>query len=372
MGGTAHDAIVVGGGLVGSAIALGLADAGLSVTLLDEGDVALRASRGNFGLVWVQGKGLPLDGYAPWTRRSSDLWPDFADRLTGETGREIDYQRQGGFHLCLNEEELQARALLIKRLHNQAGPDGYDCRVLDRDDLRQSLPGIGDAVVGGTFCPYDGCVNPLALLQALHAAGQKCGVTYLPGRRVDRIEGSGTCFAVRSGAEIHRADRLVLAAGLANRPLGAWIGLDVPVSPERGQVLVTERAQPWLDLPTTYVRQMKEGSVLLGDSHEDVGFDTGTTVAVTGDIATRALRTFPALAHLRVVRTWGALRVMTPDGCPVYDESDAHPGAYAVSCHSGVTLAAAHANVLAPAIADGSFRNIFAGFTGRRFDVSAH
>ncbi len=372
MGSTVHDAIVVGGGLVGSAVALGLADAGRSVALLDEGDVALRASRGNFGLVWVQGKGLPLDGYAAWTRRSSDLWPAFAERLAGETGRDIAYQRQGGFHLCLSEAELEARALLIKRLHNQAGPDGYDCRVLDRDEVRQSLPGIGDAVVGGTFCPHDGCVNPLALLQALHSAGQEQGIAYLPGRRVDRIDCAGASFSVRSGAEVYSASTLVLAAGLANRPLGAWVGLDVPVTPERGQVLVTERAQPWLDVPTTYVRQMAEGTVLLGDSHEDVGFDTGTTVAVTEDIAARALRTFPALAHLRVVRTWGALRVMTPDGCPVYDASERHPGAFAISCHSGVTLAAAHASVLAPAIADGSFRNAFAAFTGQRFDVSAH
>ena len=160
MGGRADDAIVVGGGLVGSAIAFGLADVGLSVTLLDEGDVALRASRGNFGLVWVQGKGLPLDGYAAWTRRSSDLWPAFAERLTGETGRDIGYQRKGGFHLCLSEAELEARALLIKRLHNQAGPDGYDCRVLNRDDLRQSAGALAGAARGRASAGRDLSTGP--------------------------------------------------------------------------------------------------------------------------------------------------------------------------------------------------------------------
>ena len=70
-----YDAIVIGGGLVGSAIAYGLVRAGLGTALLDEGDVAFRASRGNFGLVWVQSKGDGAPHYQRWTRRSADEWP---------------------------------------------------------------------------------------------------------------------------------------------------------------------------------------------------------------------------------------------------------------------------------------------------------
>ena len=80
------DAIVVGGGLVGSAIAYGLARAGLAAVLLDEGDVAFRASRGNFGLVWVQSKGDGAPHYQRWTRRSADEWPALAAELLAKTG----------------------------------------------------------------------------------------------------------------------------------------------------------------------------------------------------------------------------------------------------------------------------------------------
>lgn len=372
MPGTVYDAAVVGGGLVGSAIALGLAEAGLSVVLLDEGDTALRASRGNFGLVWVQGKGAAMPDYAVWTRRSSDLWPGFAARLADETGLDVSHQRPGGFHLCLSEAELEQRAATIRRLHNQAGPDGYDCQVLGRDELCRRLPGLGAAVVGGTYCPHDGCVNPLALLQALQGAALARGVSYRPGLRARVILPTGGGFAVGTEADRLAVGKVVLTAGLGSRPLGAQVGLDVPVHPERGQILVTERAAPWLDHPTTFIRQTTQGTILLGDSHEDVGFDTGTTAAVAHDIAARAIRTFPALARLNVVRGWGALRVMTPDGCPIYDESEHHPGAFAVACHSGVTLAAAHALALAPAIADGSLRQAFAPFSARRFHVQAH
>ena len=80
------DAIVIGGGLVGAAIAHGLRQQGLDTVLLDEGDIAFRASRGNFGLVWVQSKGLGAPWYQRWTRNSAAEWPELAQDLTARTG----------------------------------------------------------------------------------------------------------------------------------------------------------------------------------------------------------------------------------------------------------------------------------------------
>src|SRR6266705_2811975 len=89
------DAIVIGGGLVGSAIAYGLARAGLKTALLDEGDVAFRASRGNFGLVWVQSKGDGASHYQRWTRLSADQWPALAEELLAKTGIAVGHKRPG-------------------------------------------------------------------------------------------------------------------------------------------------------------------------------------------------------------------------------------------------------------------------------------
>jgi glycine/D-amino acid oxidase-like deaminating enzyme len=86
-------------------------------------------------------------------------------------------------------------------------------------------------------------------------------------------------------------------------------------------------------------------------------------------MAARATRIFPALSGARVVRAWAALRVMTPDGFPVYEQSAAHPGAFVASCHSGVTLAAVHAYAFAPAIAAGVLPESFRPFTATRFDA---
>src|ERR1700737_359351 len=116
-----YDAIVIGGGLVGSAIAYGLARAGLRTALLDEGDVAYRASRGNFGLVWVQSKGDGAPHYQRWTRRSADEWPALAAELLARTGITVGHERPGGVHLCLSEAELAARRAMMERMRVQSG-----------------------------------------------------------------------------------------------------------------------------------------------------------------------------------------------------------------------------------------------------------
>src|SRR5438045_1200556 len=103
------DAIVIGGGLVGSAIAYGLANCGLKAALVDEGDVAYRASRGNFGLVWVQTKGLGAPHYQRWTRRSAEEWPHLAAELGERTGIDVGLSQPGGLQLCLGDEELEKR-----------------------------------------------------------------------------------------------------------------------------------------------------------------------------------------------------------------------------------------------------------------------
>lgn len=361
------DLAIAGGGLVGAAIAYGCARRGQRVALFDEGDVALRAARGNFGLVWVQSKGDGMPAYAAWTRRSSDLWLELAPALKEETGIDVGHSRPGGVHVCLDEAELAERALFMGRLHNQTG-GAFTYEMLDRAGIVKLLPDIGPKIAGGSYCPLDGHASPLYLLRALMAAFQQRGGRYLPRQRIEALEAhAGGGFRITAGGAVHEAAKLVLAAGHGNAVLAPPVGLSAPVRPLRGQILVTERTSGFLTMPTTTVRQTVEGSVMLGDSHEDVGFDDGTRPDVMAAIAARAVRVFPRLAGLRIVRVWGALRVMTPDGFPIYEESRDCPGAFLATCHSGVTLAGAHALALAPYIAAGKLPAEFDAFGTARW-----
>lgn len=365
------DAAVIGGGLVGAAIAWGLARQGLAVAMLDEGDIAFRASRGNFALVWVQGKGDGAPAYVHWTRRSAAEWPALREALAAASGIDVELEQPGGVHLCLSEAEVEARLALLERLRRAAGNHGYEYRLVEGRALADLLPGVGPTVVAATWTPYDGHVNSLRLLHALHRAFVAAGGCYLPAARVTGARARPHDFRLDTAAGEIRCARVVLAAGLGNRELAPLFGLAAPVVPNKGQVLVTERAERVLPIPTTFIRQTGEGTVMLGDSKEDAGFDLGQSVDVMAAIAARAVASFPWLAELNVVRAWAALRVMSADGLPIYDHSARCPGAFVANCHSGVTLAAVHAFALAPMIAAGALDPALAPFSAARFDVPA-
>ena len=368
---TSHDVAVVGGGLVGSAIAWGLARLGQRVAVLDEGDLAWRASRGNFALVWLQSKGLGMPPYAGWTKRSSDLWAGFAAELREETGIDATFQRPGGFQLALSERELESRANTLRRLHNQPDMVPYPYEILDHAGVARMLPEIGPEVVGGSYCPLDGHCNSLRLLRALHIAMEQRGAHYLPEHHVEQIDHTADGFRLRHKNGALHAQRVVLAAGIGNARLAPMVGLRARVRPQRGQIVVTERIRPFLGYPVSTVRQTDDGTVMLGDSLEEAGHDDTVGTGVTSVIADRAARMFPLLRRLNVVRSWAALRVMTPDGFPIYDQSDLYPGAFIITCHSGVTLAASHALALAPHLAAGALPDEFSAFSAWRFDVPA-
>jgi len=363
----AVDVIVIGGGLVGSAIAYGLGRCGRRVTVLDGADDAFRAARGNFGLVWVQGKGAALPPYATWTRGSQTRWPALAAALREETGIDVQLRQPGGFHLCFSDAQMQQRATMLQALCDELGGD-YPFAMLGHAELAAKLPGLGPRVVGASYSDMDGHVNPLKLLRALHAAAQRRGARFVAGQQVDAIEPAAGGYTVRTQTGRFDAPRVVIAAGLGSRALAAQVGLNVPVRPNRGEVLIGERVAPFLDYPTTYIRQTEEGTIQIGDSHEDVGFDDGVRADVLAAIAQHAVHAFPLLAQMKLVRAWGALRVMSSDGFPVYQESERCPGVFAATCHSGVTLAAAHVLRVAPWIAGGAAPAGIEPFSGARFE----
>jgi glycine/D-amino acid oxidase-like deaminating enzyme len=366
------DIVVIGGGTVGSAIAYGLAKRRQKVLLLDGDDGDFRAARANFGLVWLQGKGLGMPAYQALTRSSCSLWPAFSDDLEAETEIKLNFEQNGGLSFCLGEEAFEKRSLDLLRLHNQRGEGEADWEMLDRPALERLLPKVplGPDVAGASFGRRDGHTNPLRLLAALQAAALRHGGEIRHGARVDRIERAGADFRLTTERQTIVAPRIVIAAGLGSPELARQVGLDVPLRPSHGQVLVTERIAPFLPLPASGLRQTGEGTVMIGATKENRGMDTSTTSEAAARLSAKTVRTIPALAGVRLVRQWAGLRIMTPDSYPIYTQSKSHPGAFVTLCHSGVTLAAFHVEVLAEAIMAGHLPESFSPFHERRFDVS--
>ncbi|EIJ44408.1 FAD dependent oxidoreductase [Herbaspirillum sp. GW103] len=361
------DTLIIGGGVVGMSIAYGLSKAGERVLVLDEGDDAFRAARGNFGLVWVQGKGEERPDYARWSMASVLRWSSFAQELTAGNGIDLELQQIGGLQFFLNDDELRAYVQKLERLREAVGD--YPFEVLDPVALKELSPYIGPEVVGAVYGPRDGHVSPLRLLRSLVQSFHARGGVLRNGVHCEQIVHRAGQFEVHAGGQQYVAGKLVLAAGLGNRTLAPLVGLDAPVAPNRGQVLVTERMQPFLRHPSGHVRQTGEGVVQIGDSKEDVGFDDRTSIDQLAHIANRARKYFPLLDGANVVRTWGALRVMTPDGFPIYEQSRQCPGAFLVTCHSGITLAAMHAGPLSDWIRGAAEPAAISTFKAERFHV---
>lgn len=365
---TDYDVAVIGGGLLGASIAWGLGRIGQRATVLDEGDIAKRASRANFALVWVQSKGMGMPEYTGWTVRASENWSRLAAELAAQTGVDVHHQRRGGFHLALSEHELETRAAGLKRLHNQPGATDCAIEVLDHEQVRKRLPHIGRDVVGGTYCPLDGHVNSLKVFRALHGGLAAFGVDYRPEHPVSAIRHENGEFRLATPKGEIRAGKIVLAAGNANMTLAPMVGLHAPMGPTRGQVLVTERTVPFLDFPLTTLRQSDEGTVMIGDSKEDELDDRGHRLPIDAVMADRARRMFPLLERLSIIRMWSGIRVMPEDGFPIYDQSETCPGAFVTCCHSGVTLASNHAFDIAPMVAAGALDlDRLGAFSARRF-----
>lgn len=366
------DIAIVGGGLVGAAIGWGAAASRPRIAILDEGDIALRAARGNFALVWVQGKGLGMPQYGMWTLRAAESWTAFAEMLLAQTGIDVQYRRPGGFHLALSAAELEKRAAHLAAIQAQPGMPRFEHEVLDPAALKKLLPDAGPEVAGATYTRFDGHCNSLRLLRALHAGFRMHGGTYLPEHRVESIAHAGGEFRIATAVGEMRAQSVVLAAGLDNARLGPMVGIAVPVRAVRGQIIATEKTERFLGYPVSTVRQTGEGTVLIGDSQEEAGLDTRATHDVLAVMADRAQRMFPRLAQVNVVRTWAALRVMPADGFAIYDASPTCPRAFVAASHSGVTLAPNHALALAPHIVRGELAaDALPAFGTRRFAAAA-
>jgi glycine/D-amino acid oxidase-like deaminating enzyme len=367
------DVAVIGGGMVGGAIAYGCASGGARCVLLDGADASLRAARGNFGLVWLQGKGKDMPAYAVWTRLSLEHWPAFAEAMGSAAGQPIGYRRAGGLDFCVGEQEFAERRDELHRLHNLDGGRGPPLRLLDRQELEELLPNtpLGPAITGASLAPDDGHVNPLLLLRGLHAGYRRAGGVHRPGVEVRHID-AGDGFLIDLGQETVRARKVVVAAGVGTQRLAAMVGIDAPVRPVRGQNMVTERLPPMLPLPASAIRQTEEGVVQIGVTNEEGTWEPATTVEALARMAARAVTVLPPLGRARIVRAWGALRPMTPDGYPCYAQSTTHPGAFVAVCHSGVTLSAVHANVLAPMILAGRLSDDVSQMHPSRFVRGAH
>lgn len=369
------DIIVIGGGIMGAATALGLVREGAGrVLMFDEQLPSQRLSRGNFGLTWFMCKGANNPVYARWSRMATQMWPEYAAKLKEESGYDVELEWTGGALHAIGDEQFQAYGESIENLKKVCSDDGldYPARMLNREEFASMVPDmkLGEEVTGAMYSPEQGHVNPLLLLAAMRAAFLNKGGAYFGGLSVSAIEpnGDGT-ITLKSSQGDYQCSKLVIAAGHGSTRLVGGLGTTLNIYPQRGQLMVSERVKRVLRFPILAVRQTVDGTFMIGLSTEDTAHDTHVTVEAMKSQAANAIKLFPELARVNWVRGWGAIRVMTPDGGPIYDKLSDHKNIYVLAGHSAVTLAPVKTKHIASWILEKDEATQISHFSNGRFNV---
>ena len=310
----ASDVLILGGGIIGLAIALELRLQGASVTVISR-SLTEAATQAAAGMLAPQAEQTPPGPMLDLCLRSRNRYPDWISKLEALTGLETGYWPCG---------------ILAPEFDSASSPpadppSSLPALYLDRPTLHRRHPGLSPEVAGGWWYSQDGQVDNRLLATALLAAGRDRGVDVHEGT-VERVLTQGDrAIGVQTSAGELRAEHYVLATGAWSQAL-----LPIPITPRKGQMLAVQVSPEAIDpLPLQtvlfgseiYIVPRRDGRIVIGATSEDVGFTAHNTAAGIQALLSRALRLYPGLQDFALQECWWGFRPATPDELPILGPS---------------------------------------------------
>ncbi len=331
----AHDVVIVGAGIIGSTIALRLAQEKLRVALVERnepGGEASWAAAGMLSPVPDSPGAIPL---VPFGRASLDLYPQFIEEIEESSGQRTGYRDEGTIELLFSADAERALSTLVALHHGL----GLPTEPLPLDEARRLEPAIGREATAAALLPYESSVEPRALMQAILAATRKSGVEIVSHTAVTGLVTEGRrCTGVIARGKTFQAGHVVLAAGAFSGELHG-IAPRVATRPTRGQMVALcsagVRLRRVIRSERGYLVPRNDAapqSIVAGSTLEDAGFAKCVTPAGLERILSAAQELAPALGDAEIVETWSGLRPDSPDHLPLLG-----PGVV-----EGVTIATGH------------------------------
>ena len=363
------DVVIIGGGVIGLAIARGLALRGVrDVYLIERETLGTEASFAAAGMLLPQVEADAEDDFFKLACRSRDLYPSFAQALREETGVDVELDTVGTLYLALNEHDQEE---IEKRYRWQTGA-GLAVELLSAAAARELEPCISESALGALRFPNDIQVENRRLLSALANSVHTLGVRVLTETNVESllIERSRATGVQTSRGPI-RCKTIVIAAG-------TWSSLllrssVLPIQPVRGQMICLE-SKPQLTRhvlysPRGYLVPRRDGRLLAGSTSENAGFAKRVTAGGISSILRNTLEISPAVGKLPIVDTWAGLRPRSADGLPVLGACGEIDGLFYATGHyrNGILLAPLTAELITEAIVAGTTSPLLAPFSPDRF-----
>jgi sarcosine oxidase subunit beta len=371
---------VIGGGVIGCAVAYYLSKQGAEVTIIERAAVGSGASSVNSGVISMATKkpGLSLD----LAMASQRLYP----ALAAELGMDVEYLVLG--NLIVAETETEAG--FIEELAKEQMAAGVPVEIVSAQRCRELNKLLEGRVLSGMYCPTDAQVDPFKVTRAYARAAENLGAQIVSSTEVQGIETTnGRVSQVVTSRGAVRANWVINAAGAYASAIGAMLGIAHDVKPRRGQCVILEASEDLpavrvssagqllakhggapagggLQVPLGYTSRPVSGTVMLGSTNEFVGYDTRTTREGVAGICRSAINLMPQLSRLNAVRAWAGLRPYSAKG-PLLGDGGGVAGYAVATGHGGdgVALAPISGLYMAEYIASDGSQNDLPAFLGK-------
>ncbi len=359
------DVLIIGGGIIGCSIAYYTSKYGRDVTIIENGEfVSGTSSR-------CDGNILAIDKDPGFDSQMSLVSQKLVTDLSEELEHSFEYRAPGSILVCESDEEMEAAQQWVNRQKEA----GLPFRMLDRQDIRAESPFFADDLLGGLECATDSTVNPYLLAYSLLGESKKYGTKAFNHTEVKEMKrDKDGSFIVETTNGTFTAKQVVNAAGVWAPKIGQMLDVNIPIEPRKGHIIVASRQQhvgcrkvmEFGYLISKFGGQRKVDALtekygvalvfeptesqnfLIGSSREFVGFHTKINNEVIKCIANRAIRFYPKMADMMVIRSYAGLRPWTEDHLPIISRVEHIPNYFIAAGHEGdgISLAAVTGKVI--------------------------
>jgi len=361
------DVIIIGGGVIGTACAYFLANKGAKVTLLERSHLNSGASGCTAAIISVGGSSSTPAALHPLSLESYNLVLEHEHNFDPP----LETNRGGALYVAMSEAEAEA----IQPHYEDLRQMGIDCSMMDGVQARDFEPILADHVACAIHNPACFHVNPFRLGEAyLNAALRQGSAVEYGVEAQELVFGSGKVEKVVTNRGDYRANWVVVAGGAHTPQLLSSLGLQIPILPARGQVILTEACPRLTDrvllfVDHLYARQTASGNFYLGSHTEFVGFENRITMEKLTAFTRTYVQSMPVLARVRALRFFAGFRPICEDNLPVIGPMPGCRQLIVASGHgrTGVRFSASTGKAVSEMIVDGQTEQPMKAFSPGRF-----
>jgi glycine/D-amino acid oxidase-like deaminating enzyme len=361
------DVIIIGGGVIGTACAYFLAGRGAKVLVLERNHLVCGATGSTAAIISISGSGSTPAPLRPLSLESYQLFLDHEQNFDPP----LEIIRGGSLYAAFDEQE----AVAIRPFYDEIRQMGIDCRLLDGREALDFEPLLAPQVTAAIFNPASFHVNPFRLGEAyLNAALRQGGRVEYGVEVQDIVVGNDKVEKVVTNRGEFQGDWVVVAGGAQTPQILSSLGLQIPIVPARGQVILTEACPRMTDrvllfVDHLYARQTASGNFYLGSHTEFVGFENRITVEKLTTFTRAFIRAIPMLAGVRALRFFAGFRPICEDNLPVIGPVPGCSKLVVASGHgrTGVRFSASTGKAVSEMIVDGRTEHPLEAFSPGRF-----